>query len=81
MVTSDEWYAALDNAFCFFVEGQSIGSDAGVDGGSVEEALYHCEESSSLWEAVVEWLGEERHSLGDDVEHRYILINDMIIEV
>lgn len=48
MFTSDEWYAALDNAFCFFVEGQSIGSDAGVDGSSVEEALYHCEESSSL---------------------------------
>lgn len=47
-IISDEWYAALDNAFCFFVEGQSIGSDAGVDGGSVEEALYHCEESSSL---------------------------------
>jgi hypothetical protein len=46
--TSDEGDGALDDALGFFVEIETIGADAGVHGGFVEETFHHFEEHVAL---------------------------------
>lgn len=69
--TSDKKNTAFEHAFCFFIEVESICSDAGVECCSVEEVFDHGEEDGSSFRgrAILERLIKSGDVFGDLCDH------------
>jgi hypothetical protein len=76
--TSDQRDAAFDNVFGLLVEVEAIGADAGMNGGTVEEALDHSKEVCACSEGVAETGVECDRPLEDVVDH-HISYNPVVI--